>query len=123
VIVGPATTHLSSVATATQRTMRYSLLSAALPFFLSLIHLATADDTTRVKFAKLAQANNGVVKLDSKLHEEIIVTGRDWSVVVEYTALGKEYGCAPCGYVLCMLIEAGLQTHLPPAFSIPTSRL
>lgn len=97
--MGLATTHSFKqallAATTTQCIMRYPrLLLAALPFFL---HLAAADDAARAKFVKLAQANHGVVRLDSKLHEEIIASGRDWSVVIEYTALGKEYGCAPCG--------------------------
>jgi len=80
--------------------MRYSsLFSAGLSFSLSLIHLVAADDPARVKFAKLAQANNGIVKLDNQLHNEIIEAGRDWSVVIEYTAMGKEFACVPCKYV------------------------
>jgi len=80
-----------------QHTMRYSsLFSAGLSFSLSLIHLVAADDPARAKFAKLAQANNGIVKLDNQLHNEIIEAGRDWSVIIEYTALGKEFACVPC---------------------------
>lgn len=105
--------------------MRYSsLLSAALLFSLSLVHSVAADDATRAKFVKLGQANNGIVKLDSKLHDEIIAPGRDWSVVIEYTALGKEFACVPCGYVCVLSRSRAPQTNRPlPAPFILTSRL
>ncbi|KAF8312025.1 hypothetical protein DL93DRAFT_1359791 [Clavulina sp. PMI_390] len=73
-----------------------TLLSLALSFSLSLLQPVVADDAARAKFAKLAQSNGGVVKLDSGLYDEITKLGRDWSVVIEFTAMGKEYGCAPC---------------------------
>lgn len=80
--------------------MRYSsVIGLALSLFLSFAHSVLADDDARAKFAKLAQSNGGVVKLDSKLHDEIVKPGRDWSVVIEYTAMGKEFNCVPCAYV------------------------
>jgi dolichyl-diphosphooligosaccharide---protein glycosyltransferase subunit 3/6 len=82
-----------------------SLVLAALTLSPSLVHLAAANDATRAKFAKLAQANHGIVRLDSNLYEEIVAPGRDWSVVIEYTALGKEFGCSPCQYVLYALMR------------------
>lgn len=91
-----------------------SLISLALSFSLSLVPFVTAADDARAKFVKLAQANNGVVKLDTKLHDEIVASGRDWSVIIEYTALGKDFNCAPCQYVLCMLWNGCQLMHCIP---------
>lgn len=103
-----------------------SLISLALSFSLSLVPFVTAADDARAKFVKLAQANNGVVKLDTKLHDEIVASGRDWSVIIEYTALGKDFNCAPCQYVSCVFRSGYQLMHCVPsllAHSRPTSRL
>lgn len=70
------------------------LVALALSF--SLLPAAFGADARRAKFAKLAEAGNGVVKLTSTGFEEITAYDRDWSVVIQLTALGSEFKCAPC---------------------------
>jgi hypothetical protein len=78
--------------------MRLTLASLAL-ICVSLVSTALADDAARAKFAKFAAQNNGIVKLNSQLHDEILAPGRDWSVIIQYTAMAKEMNCAPCAFV------------------------
>jgi len=65
---------------------------------LSLLPYKFADklSETRARFTKIAEANNGVIKLNSAEFEAITAADRDWSVVVQLTALGNEFKCAPC---------------------------
>ncbi|KAF9518188.1 hypothetical protein BS47DRAFT_1338444 [Hydnum rufescens UP504] len=63
---------------------------------LSFLPSVFGDDATRAKYAQLAQAGNGVIKLNSAEFEAITASNRDWSVAVVFTALGNEFKCAPC---------------------------
>ncbi|KAF8334298.1 uncharacterized protein EI90DRAFT_534875 [Cantharellus anzutake] len=72
------------------------LLSASL---LSTSFAASADKIaeTRAKFQELAASSpNGVIKLNSADFTAITSPGRDWSVALQLTALGKDLGCQPC---------------------------
>ena len=57
--------------------------------------LAAASDSPREKLISLAAANNGVIKLDNELYNLITSPTRNWSVVIQLTAL-ESFRCAPC---------------------------
>ncbi|KZV81199.1 dolichyl-diphosphooligosaccharide-protein glycotransferase [Exidia glandulosa HHB12029] len=74
--------------------MRLAQLAAAL-FALPALVWADAESAAD-KFASLAAANGGVVKLDSKLFRELTASNREWSASIQLTALGASFKCAPC---------------------------
>lgn len=44
-----------------------------------------------------AKSKNGVIKLDSEAYEAILAgPDREYSVVVELTAMGSQFKCQPC---------------------------
>jgi oligosaccharyltransferase complex subunit gamma len=72
---------------------------------LALAGIAYAQDAAH--WAQLAsKSKDGVIKLDSASYEAILKGGsgsgsgtgqeRDYSVVVELTAMGSQFKCAPC---------------------------
>jgi hypothetical protein len=68
--------------------------------FLSLV----AAESSREKFNALAKKSpNGIIPLDSKLYEEITASDRDWAVVIQLTAMGKDIKCQPCQCVVCSI--------------------
>jgi len=73
-------------------------LSALVALGLSLLPYTLADTNSdiRSKFVARAAANNGVIQINSAEYDELTAADRDWSVVVELTALGSELKCAPC---------------------------
>lgn len=44
----------------------------------------------------LASKNNGVIPLDENLFEKITSSNREWSVVLQFTALSSNMKCTPC---------------------------
>lgn len=58
--------------------------------------LACVANPTQAKLASLAAKNNGVVKLDAALYDAITASDREWSAVVQLTAMGEQFKCAPC---------------------------
>lgn len=93
-----------------QRSLRYS--SLALATLSLLIPLVAADDATRTRFVKLAQANNGVVKLDSKLHGEIIAPGRELVRCYRIHCPRKGVWLRPLR--VCALYSKGSRAASPP---------
>lgn len=68
------------------------LLSLAL-----LAGIALAEDAAH--WSQIASKSpNGVIKLNSESYEAILGGGsdRDYSVVVELTAMGNQFKCQPC---------------------------
>ncbi|KAI5122956.1 hypothetical protein M0805_006835 [Coniferiporia weirii] len=64
---------------------------AALPLCLA------ATKSSIQQLSELAAASNdGVIKLDEQLFDLLTSPKRDWSVVVQLTALNKNMKCAPC---------------------------
>jgi len=67
---------------------------------LSLVPHVLADpkpSADALKFSALAASSpGGVIKLDSQSFDAITAAHRDWSVVVQLTAMGTEFKCAPC---------------------------
>jgi len=67
---------------------------------LSLVPHVLADhkpSAEALRFSALAASSpDGVIKLDSKTFDAITTGYREWSVVVQLTALGSEFKCAPC---------------------------
>lgn len=60
-------------------------------------------ESGREKFNVLAKKSpNGIIPLDSKLYEEITAGDRDWAVIVQLTAMGKEIKCQPCQCVFSL---------------------
>ncbi|QRW00286.1 magnesium transporter protein 1 [Ceratobasidium sp. AG-Ba] len=66
--------------------------------FLTLLALPLAclANPTHQKLAALAAKNGGVIKLDSALYDTLTASGREWSAVVQLTAMGDQFKCAPC---------------------------
>ncbi|KAL5511853.1 OST3 [Sanghuangporus vaninii] len=60
--------------------------------------LAAASDPSPVeKLSSLADASpNGVIRLDEQLFDLLTSPKRNWSAVVQLTALGKNMRCTPC---------------------------
>ncbi|ELU44586.1 oligosaccharyl transferase subunit OST3/OST6 family [Rhizoctonia solani AG-1 IA] len=58
--------------------------------------LACLANPTQTKLASLAAKNGGVIKLDSELYDVITAKDREWSVVVQLTAMGDQFKCEPC---------------------------
>ncbi|KAJ1310297.1 hypothetical protein OPQ81_007037 [Rhizoctonia solani] len=58
--------------------------------------LACVANPTQAKLASLAAKNGGVIKLDSELYDVITSKDREWSAVVQLTAMGDQFKCAPC---------------------------
>lgn len=50
----------------------------------------------QAKLAALAAKNGGVIKLDSSLYDLITSSDREWSAVVQLTAMGDQFKCEPC---------------------------
>lgn len=63
---------------------------------LSLGLLSVSAQSTAEDFATLAASHGGVIKLNSKTYDAITAPERDWSVVIELTALGTQVSCPPC---------------------------
>lgn len=61
-----------------------------------LVSLVSAQDASH--WAQIAsKAKNGVIKLDSNSYSAMIDNpNKDYSVVVELTAMGTQFKCAPC---------------------------
>jgi oligosaccharyltransferase complex subunit gamma len=78
--------------------MRFS----SIPFLAltsTLAGLALAQDAAH--WAQLAsKSKDGIIKLDSASYEALLKgqpgQDRDYSVVVELTAMGSQFKCAPC---------------------------
>ncbi|EJD06042.1 dolichyl-diphosphooligosaccharide-protein glycotransferase [Fomitiporia mediterranea MF3/22] len=67
------------------------LALAAVPLCLA------ASNSPVEKFSALAEkSSDGVIRLDESLFDELTSAKRDWSVVVQLTALGKNMKCTPC---------------------------
>lgn len=58
--------------------------------------LACLANPTQQKLASLAAKNGGVIKLDTALYETLTASDREWSAVVQLTAMGDQFKCAPC---------------------------
>ncbi|KAF8522288.1 dolichyl-diphosphooligosaccharide-protein glycotransferase [Hysterangium stoloniferum] len=54
------------------------------------------DADAKSKLIALAAANNGVVKLDDESYNLLASPDRDWSSVIQLTALGGAFKCPPC---------------------------
>ncbi|KAI0780830.1 oligosaccharyl transferase subunit OST3/OST6 family [Trametes elegans] len=67
----------------------------SLPFCLAASGAATTQ-ANREKLAKLAAANNGVIKLDESTYNLLTSPKRDWSATIHFTALDPRRRCAPC---------------------------
>ncbi|KDQ07924.1 hypothetical protein BOTBODRAFT_166427 [Botryobasidium botryosum FD-172 SS1] len=69
-------------------------------FLLALVPRVLADpkpSAEALRFSALAASSpDGVIKLDSKTFDAITTGYREWSVVVQLTALGSDFKCAPC---------------------------
>lgn len=64
---------------------------AAIPLALCAKQYTTED------FSDLAaKSSGGVIKLDEQLFDALTSPKRDWSVVVQLTALDKSMRCTPC---------------------------
>ena len=73
------------------------MLSRLLTLSLGLLALPLAfANPTAEKLAGLAAKNGGVIKLDPSLYELITGPDREWNAVVQLTAMGDQFKCAPC---------------------------
>jgi len=88
--------------------MRIALGALALSW-LGCASAARTADAKVAKFSALAAKHGGVIKLDSRLYDELsawsvcdseltraAATPRDYSLTVALTALGPQFKCAPC---------------------------
>ncbi|KAH9951937.1 oligosaccharyl transferase subunit OST3/OST6 family [Amylocystis lapponica] len=66
-------------------------------FFLPLLVVSagTVDDN-HARLVQLANANNGVIKLDESVYNMLTHSKRTWSATVQFTALDKRRRCTPC---------------------------
>lgn len=61
---------------------------------------AKTNDSTKENLIALAAKNNGLIRLDDDMFNLITSSDRDWSVMVQFTALTSTYKCEPCKYVV-----------------------
>ncbi|KAF8590605.1 oligosaccharyl transferase subunit OST3/OST6 family [Ramaria rubella] len=59
------------------------------------LYPAVAKQSSKEKLVSAAAANNGVIKLDDDTYNLITSPTRDWSAVIQLTALSS-FKCAPC---------------------------
>ncbi|KAG8689008.1 oligosaccharyl transferase subunit ost3/OST6 [Ceratobasidium sp. 395] len=66
--------------------------------FLTLLALPLAclANPTQQKLVSLAAKGGGIIKLDSALYDTLTASDREWSAVVQLTAMGEQFKCAPC---------------------------
>ena len=58
-----------------------------------------AVKTPHERLVALADAaDDGIIKLDEHLYDLVATSKRDFSAVVQFTALDKNLKCAPCRY-------------------------
>ncbi|GJJ12135.1 hypothetical protein Clacol_006376 [Clathrus columnatus] len=57
---------------------------------------AKNTDAVKEKLTLMAAQNNGVIKLNDDTFDLLTSTDRDWSAVVQFTALKSTYKCEPC---------------------------
>lgn len=62
-----------------------------------LLAVVAQAQSTREQFAALAASHGGVIKLNTKTFDAITAPDREWSVVIQMTALsGHSVKCEPC---------------------------
>ena len=74
------------------------LLAPLLALFLLPLCLAATQTKAHAELAKLAEANNGLVKLDERTYGLLTDPKRTWSSTVVFTALDSRRKCASCMY-------------------------
>lgn len=82
--------------------MRFtSVATTALTLSSALLSALGASSPLSQKLSALAARNGGIVRLDSKLYDEITSSSnRDFSTSVVLTAMGAQFKCQPCQSVL-----------------------
>jgi len=76
--------------------MQLTRLLSILPFLALSAFSSTSAQTTREEFAAAAAKNGGIVKLNTKSFDALIGANREWSSVVQLTAMGSKFNCKPC---------------------------
>lgn len=97
--------------------MRLSLL----PLLFSPLCLAAATKTPHEELIALAESNHGIIKLNSQTWDLLTAPKRDWSAVVQLTALNQNMKCAPCRYFIPFILFLSLLTYRQREFD-PTFR-
>lgn len=70
-----------------------------------LLALATAkksaksNDEPKKNLIAMAAQNTGLIRLNDETFDLITSPDRDWSAIVQFTALKSTYKCEPCKYV------------------------
>ena len=73
---------------------RALLALAALPLCI------LAAESPVEQFVALANSSpDGVIRLNEQLFDLLSAPKRNWSAVIQFTALGKNMRCTPCKYV------------------------
>lgn len=60
---------------------------------------ASSKSALHSQLIDLAAQNGGVVPIDAALFEQITIKERDWSIVLQFTAMAPNMKCTPCRYV------------------------
>ncbi|KAJ3523790.1 hypothetical protein NM688_g8668 [Phlebia brevispora] len=72
------------------------LLLPLLALFALPLAFALSPEETQAELSKLAQANNGVIKLDERTFDLLTAPQRTWSSTIVFTALDPRRKCGPC---------------------------
>lgn len=73
---------------------------------------AKTNDSIKENLITLAAKNNGLIRLDDDMFNLITSPDREWSVIVQFTALTSSYKCEPCKYVIFQCCPAVLLMHI-----------
>lgn len=60
---------------------------------------ASSKSALHSQLIDLAAQNGGVVPVDAVLFEQMTEKDRDWSMVMQFTAMAPNMKCTPCRYV------------------------
>lgn len=105
----PARSHLTPYAHSLVIPYYLKMLLKLWVLALSSLALAKSTVSPHEQLKAMAAASpDGVIKLDENSWDLLTSPKREWSAVVQLTALGNTFKCAPCRYV-SILEEMGVR--------------